>query len=1117
MNKKNKVLVFLVLIIFGYGKANAVEINDTKPIKYIDAPLVIQDNQFWSSLFDYKITSKVTISASSSLSIENGTNISISNGAYFDVDGGILNIGFASTSADLLYNISSIGLNVDLGLVDSIFDGDLYKSEPSLNTKIYISEVGFNSVFYVNNGGVLNIRKADINGWPNVSVPNSYNDLERTLFGAYKKSKINVFETNINNVEVKGTEALLAYDYSNIVLYRSNINGFAGREFANVFNSSVLSVLRTKITDARVNNGFYVFNKGVLRFQKSYVSASPLETDSDTSGVCINGNNGTTVEVLNSDIGPCFIAFSFFGVGNFKVNQNNISGNGDAVFNYSPSVDFKNNWWGRSEGPRPVDLSSLDPDGNYSVSDYIEVIKNQNAIEDYSSGVISTPFSPVPFREVSPCCSNVLFIPGIQASRLYKKSLFGIENQLWEPNRNKDVEALFLNSNGQPKDTSVYTRDIIANTNFTGPLGSIDIYQSLINLLSKEKSDKNINDFQTLPYDWRMLPSNILSSGIKTDSYTVMLKDKIRAMAKSAPSGKVIIIAHSYGGLLAKSLMEDLEKEGSDLVESVVLVSVPEYGTPQSIPSLFYGDNEDLLGGLILSKATAMSLGRNMLSAHLLLPSSKYFTESDGVYNQKDIIGFDSFVSSKYKLTSNKIDSFGLMEDFLKNKNIIGINSGIFDTATTEHDLIDNYSPNLSSKTYSIVAVGIPTLSGLTYVKPKCRGFFFCSSSNTSLPDFTRKYSLMGDGVVIAHNLGKRTGSVFTVDIGKENEVKKTAPLYFREDPIAHKDVFRSSGVKDVLHAILSRLKKESEMINSFGVLSNPYVSYVSGSLSKPGPILGAYGNSSVFSGISKIAEDATDSDFVQRFSNSKVLVAEAYGPLVFKTNYKNTDDLLNLSNRIVNYTNYSDNNRSGVVSVVPSGFVGNYIFGQGSGVGVAQIVTKIDNKEIIYPNTSVTPSTVVDIDYSTTTIAIDNNGDGVIDKTIIPIQINDEDMSTSSESIDDLFVKAKARIKATSSVYLTNKYIEKLDIAQRKYQKLGVLQSLNQLKSFYEILESNMNTISNLIIKYNKEQDFYSTSKSKKVLFLNQRQKEIREEIIVYLEIHDAFAELIQGMGEAL
>ncbi len=1231
MNKRYNILaklvflIFLILIIIGiifgnFGNKKVIA-SDLPPgvscggvikqIRYISTPITIQSNQFWSADFDYEITAQVTILASTSLSIENGASISISNNAYFDIEGGVLNIGFAtgtsgvsttsvpapSASTDFLSDINSVsnslsGGLMDLFAVDNVFDSTQYKSQPTLNSQINISGVGYNNIFNINNGGVVNIRKTNIEGWKNSIVSgdgtatSGYNDLERTLFGVYRKSKLNIFETNINNVEVKGTQAFYAYDNSQIILYRSNVNGFAGNEFSNIFKSSSLNIFRTKITDARVNNGVGVYSKSILNFQKSSISANPLVLASSGSGTCFSGYSGTTVNVLNSDIGPCFKAFNFSGTGNFKVNQNNFSGNGDVVLNFSPYVDFKNNWWGRSDGPRPLDLSSLDPDGNYSNDDYIKAIKNQNAVEDYSNGVVSVPFSPTPFREAVPCCSSVLFIPGIQSSRLYKRGLFGTENQLWEPNRNKDAESLFLNSSGQTKDSSIYTRDIIAKTNFFGPIGAIDIYQSLIDFFAKEKSDKNINDFQTLAYDWRMLPSNILSSGIKTDSYTVMLKDKIKEMAKAAPSGKVIIVAHSYGGLLAKSLMEDLEKEGQDdLIESVALVSVPEYGTPQAIPSLFYGDNEDLLGGLILSKSTAISLGKNMLSAHLLLPSSSYFTESYGVQDGsqagaqtggqtgsqvgsqalKNIISFDNWVSSKYKLGLTKIDSYSETADFLKNKNIVsssGINSSLYDRAETEHDLIDNYSANLSAKTYSIVAVGIPTLSSMTYVKPKCRGFFFCSSSNTSLPDFTRKYSLMGDGVVIAHNLGRRTGSVFTVDIGKENEIKKTAPVYFREDPISHKDVFRSSGVKDVLHAILSRSKKESEMVNSFGLLSNPYVSYVSGSLSKPGPILGAYGNSSIFSGISKIAEDAADSDFMQRFNNSKMFTIEAYGPIILKTNYQNISDLqnkpfdqLNLENRIVNYTKYSDSNRVGVVSAVYSGTnsgtsgVGTNIFGQGSGVGTVQIVTKIDNKEVIYPNTSITPSTVVGVDSSTTTIAIDNNGDGTADKIIKPLQINDGtstdsmNASTSSESIDDLFVKAKVRIQkfvsgggttgtagistpvsapfATSSVYLANKYIEKLDVAQRRYQKFGVFQSLNQLKSFYGTMESNMNVISNLIITYNKEQGFYVLNNfletNKKVLFLNQRQKEIREEILVYLEIHDAFAELMQKMGEGL
>jgi len=1161
-------LIFLILIILGIilgGKITwAIEDGGVgaKPIRVINTPLTITDHQFWTTEYEYKVSSTITIPLGASLSVENGATVDVIDMGSFYINGGMLNIGAITPivpdgaesvrvpSVDFLASLNSasnalISSSSSLALADSVYNSSLYKASNLLTTKINISGDGYENLFYVNNAGVVNARKLDIQG------PVGF-DLQRTLIGLYKKSKINLFETNINNIKVEGSNMFYSND-SRIVLYRTNINRYYGNTFADVFKSSAVAVLRTKINDAYLNSGINTFSSSFLNFQKSSISGKPLRSSSYSSGTCIQGFSGTNISVTDSDVGPCFIGFNLSGTGNFKVNQNNFSGNGDVVINFSPFADFRNNWWGKVDGPKPVDLSSLDPDGNYSADEYANAIINQNAIEDYSNGVQSTPFSAVPFKESSPCCSSVMFIPGIQASRLYKKGVFGIENQLWEPNRNKDVESLFLNSSGASLDSKIYTRDVIAKTNFFGSLGSIDIYQSLINFLSKEKTDGNIFDFQTLAYDWRFLPRDLLSSGIKTDTYTVMLKEKIREMAKKSTSGKVVIVGHSYGGLLAKALTQDLENEGQDsLIESVVLVSTPEYGTPQSILGILYGDNQDLLGGLILSKGTAMSLGKNMSSAHLLIPSKSYFTESDGVYNQKNIINFDGWAVSRLKMTTSRIDSFSSMSDFLKNKNInIPINSFVFDKATSEHDLVDNYSANLSSKTYSIVPVGIPTLSGVSFIKPKCRGFFFCSSSSISEPDFIRKYSLMGDGVVIAHNLAKRTGSVFTVDIGKENEIKKMTPVYFREDPIAHKDIFRSSGVSDILHAILSKSKKEGEMLNSFGTLNNPYVSYVSGSLSKPGPILGSYGDSSVLSGISKIRDDAGDADFTQRFTTSKILIVEAYGPLILKNKYQNIADLqglpfdqLDLENRIVNYTNYSDKNRVGIVAVVPSNvlsgsngsdnsgvFGSPSVQGYGGGVGVVQVVTKIDDTEIIYPNVSVTPSTNFDIDYSTTTIYIDNNSDGTTDKTIVPIQINvgtttgsstdSVELSTSTDPMGDLFVKAKEKLQMATSTYLINKYMDKLDVAERKYQKSGVLQSIILLKSFYGVLESNMNTTSNLIIRYNKEQSFYSLnnflSTNKKVLFLNKRQLEIRDEILQYLEIHDVFAELIQGLGRGL
>ena len=554
-----------------------------------------------------------------------------------------------------------------------------------------------------------------------------------------------------------------------------------------------------------------------------------------------------------------------------------------------------------------------------------------------------------------------------------------------------------------------------------------------------------------------------------------------------------------------------------------------------------------------------MSFSKNMPSAHMLMPSKRYFTDSDSTNIQKNIIRLDNWTKSHSGIQFSVIDSFNGMSDVFKK--ISSINSTVFNSAESEHDSIDSFSPDLSTKTYSIIGVGIPTLSAIDYVKPRCRGFFFCTQNST--PDFNREYSLMGDGVVIAHNLSARTGSVFVVDVGRENEERKTNPNYFKETPISHQDIFRSSGVSDVLHGILSADKKQVNSEKSFADMSNKYVSYIS-SVSKSEPIK----DPAILSGITKMAGNASDSGFIERFNQTNIFTTEAYGPITLVSNFRQISDLqnkpidqLNMNNVVVNKTNYKDDNRVGVASAVscdyfncinvnqgqsqPSSSIPAIIFGQGSKIGTAQLVTHINNQEMVYPIISVTPSTNLNIDYSTTTISIDNNSDGVIDKIIKPIQIKSatstEDLvyASSSEPIDDAFSVAKNKIQdfinnsqssstssvflsaSSSSIYLANKYMDKINIVQRKYNQAGLYQSIKLINQFYSSLERNMKTISDIILTYNKEQGFYLLNNfvntNSRVLFLTQRQKDMRQEMLAYIEIHDAFSELVQKLGEGL
>jgi len=104
------------------------------------------------------------------------------------------------------------------------------------------------------------------------------------------------------------------------------------------------------------------------------------------------------------------------------------------------------------------------------------------------------------FGEAAPTGnSSVAFLPGLEASRLYKPGMF-FENQLWEPNRNDDVRKLYLNSDGTPQDSGIYVR---------GDIDQIyglfnNIYAGFHDSMQKLVDDKVIREFEVLPYDWRL-------------------------------------------------------------------------------------------------------------------------------------------------------------------------------------------------------------------------------------------------------------------------------------------------------------------------------------------------------------------------------------------------------------------------------------------------------------------------------------------------------------------------------------------------------------------------------------------------------------------------------------
>lgn len=394
---------------------------------------------------------------------------------------------------------------------------------------------------------------------------------------------------------------------------------------------------------------------------------------------------------------------------------------GHWVTKYAHHVLLTNNWYGHEDGPSFFPFFS-------------------SPAERLLGDTMFIGWSRMPFRCGETCPSNVLFLPGLESSRLYKNGALGMENQLWEPNREADVEKLLLDENGKSRDDSIYTRDILDEKNIL-PIGQGNIYKSFIEDMDKMKdTDHLINDWNAIPYDWRFSLDDILNGGKEVDdgisyigsvSQSYIIRE-LERLASNSKSGKVTIIAHSNGGLVAKALIRKLgDAEAARLIDTIVLVAVPQSGTPQAIGAILHGYDQGLpfdWFSPILSIQGARTLANNMPGAYHLLPSLAYFSgEGSGV--ETPPITFDGGV-----LTNQFIGKYGHeigdaseLDAFLRDNDkkvsansddVVSpsmVNTKLLSYGREVHEQLDNMTIPESIAVYQIAGFGEETLGTIRY------------------------------------------------------------------------------------------------------------------------------------------------------------------------------------------------------------------------------------------------------------------------------------------------------------------------------------------------------------------------------------------------------------------
>lgn len=397
--------------------------------------------------------------------------------------------------------------------------------------------------------------------------------------------------------------------------------------------------------------------------------------------------------------------------GHIEITQSSILANiGAGIEGLQDSIaDARNNWWGSITGP-------YDPDRNPSgLGD--EVVS--------SGTVLIDPWLSAPPGTDSPaCCSSVFFIPGFQASRLETQGGW-FNNRLWEPNRNVDVEKLYYDEAGKP------VHEDVGPTSVIDEAFGFNVYKNFLDFLMTDLVDTDdISEFFATPYDWRKSLADIATGQVSIlGGQTFTLAEKVEELAGQSKTGKVTIVAHSNGGLIAKLLMNHLVDIGEDeLIDQIILVAVPQSGTPKAIAGLLHGDGQTIPEklGILLDRTTARELGYGIPGAYTLLPSAQYFADV-----LDPVIEFTDEVKNIYDFQSmygKNIDTLAGLDNFLLGDGGVRQKSDASDTdnplvlkenlltqARATQDELSLWQAPPHVKVSQIVGWGLDTIRGIKY------------------------------------------------------------------------------------------------------------------------------------------------------------------------------------------------------------------------------------------------------------------------------------------------------------------------------------------------------------------------------------------------------------------
>lgn len=335
--------------------------------------------------------------------------------------------------------------------------------------------------------------------------------------------------------------------------------------------------------------------------------------------------------------------------------------------------------------------------------------------------------------------SSVLFLPGIMGSRLYEESEecnpysgnTSFKQIRWPSGGDCDIARLDMSSLGI-SENDIFTEQEDGVIEDIGAV--VNLYESLLDDLADWKSDDLIADYRAVPYDWRLSLYDILkarevdgrivtaTSSMYHEGY---IYQSLMELVEESPAEKVVLVGHSNGGLVIQALLATMKENGDPLLEAidkVILVAVPQTGTPESVVGVLHGVSLDPLSFLVSHEESRKLMNTSPFAYHLL-PSEGYYDEVD-----TPVITFEPGTATDPWIAQfgGELDSLDEVTAFLA-KESGRVTPEWNDTATpatmyshllgygeSVHSYLEDWRPD-ETQVYEVAGAGIATPATLTY------------------------------------------------------------------------------------------------------------------------------------------------------------------------------------------------------------------------------------------------------------------------------------------------------------------------------------------------------------------------------------------------------------------